>query len=172
MSINISQSPFVHFNACFVHFILFVVHLYEVIPIFVTTCLIAKEYKDGQILSNLYFLVAVLFSCSSESTEPEGNELSSDAALIQAIQSYGDKETISVEELPSLSQSVLDDEYSDNYVDEAKLAPQLGYEVDTRKEEGTRIGDRWQVYFDLNGRELKSDRDSDRRREVKILAQN
>jgi len=56
--------------------------------------------------------------------------------------------------------NVLDKEYIEDYVDVAKLAPELGYEVDLRKEKGVLVGERKQAYFDLRGKELRGDNDT------------
>ena len=102
-------------------------------------------------------LTGLFFSCNNDTTNPE---LANDADLIQAIQTATNKQSINVDDLPSVSKNVLEQDYSENYVDDAKLAPKLGYEVDMRKEMGIRISDRYQAYFDLNGKELRGDKSS------------
>ena len=101
------------------------------------------------------FLVAGFFiSCSTDTTEPE---IGDDAELIQLIKNATNKQTISIEDLLSASKNVLENDYPKEMVEIAKLAPELGYEVDLMRGEGTRVGERSQVYFDLNGRELRDD---------------
>jgi hypothetical protein len=50
----------------------------------------------------------------------------------------------------------IETDYSQSYVDEAKLAPKLEYEVDMRKELGFKAAEYTQAYFDLTVRELKT----------------
>ena len=105
-------------------------------------------------------LTVLFFSCNTDTTAPQEQNSINDAALIQAIASAPEKQSINLEQLPSISQYVLDKNYSESYIDDAKIAPQFGYEVNTRREWGTHIGERWPVYFDLNGRELREERGS------------
>ena len=104
-------------------------------------------------------LMALFYSCNTDSTAPQEQGAVNDAELIQAIASAADKQSINLEQLPYISQNVLNNDYSESYFDDAKFAPQFGYEVITRREWGMYIGNRWPVYFDLNGRELRNGRD-------------
>ena|GEM_PF-1946339 len=76
--------------------------------------------------------------------------------LIEAIKNVTNKQSISISELPYDSKMVIETDYSQSYVDEAKLSPKLEYEVDMRKEFGFKAADYTQAYFDLTGRELKT----------------
>ena len=99
------------------------------------------------------FLVAGFFiSCSTDTTEPE---IGDDAKLIQLIKNAPNKQVISLEELPSTSRNVIENEYFEGIVDVSKIALELGYEIDMRRGSGSRLGESMQVYFDLNGRELR-----------------
>ena len=104
-------------------------------------------------------LMVLFYSCNTDSTAPQEQDFVNNAELIQAIASAPDKQSMNLEQLPYVSQNVLNNEYSESYVDEAKFAPNLGYEVITRREWGTHIGNRWSVYFDLEGKELRNGRD-------------
>jgi hypothetical protein len=105
-------------------------------------------------------LLVLFYSCNTDSTSPQEQQTINDLELIQAIASAPDKESIELEQLPSVSQNVLNNDYSESYINDAKIAPQLGYEITTRREWGTHIGDAWPIYFDLKGRELRNERDS------------
>ena len=111
-------------------------------------------------LSILGFLAIVMLAFTSCSkNDSKINDGNNDADLIAAIQKATNKQNISVGELPAPSITVLNEDYSDNYIEVAKLAPELGYEVDMRCEKGPRVGEQRQAYFDLRGRELRADRD-------------
>jgi len=100
------------------------------------------------------FLMVLFYSCTTDSTAPQEQNSINDEALIEAIASAPDKQNIELEQLPSLSQHILQNDYSDSYIDLVKIAPQYGYEVITKRELGTHISEGWPVYFDLHGREL------------------
>jgi hypothetical protein len=101
------------------------------------------------------FLVAGLFfSCSTETTAPQGQAATSDAYTIQKIASSPDKLNITFDLLPARSQDILNTDYAESYVDAVMIAPEAGYEVVTRREMGTSVAGSQAVYFDMNGREL------------------
>ncbi len=103
------------------------------------------------VLGIMAFIVLSFTSCQKNTDKV------TDADLIQAIQNATNKQNIEVAELPSSSKITLDNDYANNYIDLAKLAPELGYEVDLRKAEGYKESEKFQTYFDLSGRELKVD---------------
>ena len=107
------------------------------------------------------FAIVILAFTSCQKNDSKINDGNSDAQLIEAIQKAANKQIINVADLPSPSKSVLETDYVDDYIDVAKLAPELGYEVDMRCEKGPRVGEHKQAYFDLKGRELRGDKDSD-----------
>ncbi|MBC8320303.1 MAG: hypothetical protein H8E34_06255 [Bacteroidetes bacterium] len=110
------------------------------------------------ILGFMAIAILVFLSCEKE------NKQMTDTQLIEAIQKAGNKQNIDAAELPSASISILEQDYSESYVDDAKLAPELGYEVDMIRERGSYIGERSQAYFDLRGRELRIEKgDKDRK---------
>lgn len=108
---------------------------------------------------SFFALAMIAFSaCNNDA------DLSTDAALIQAIQEADDKMVVSEDALPASTATLLADEYTESYLEDAQLAPKLGYQVRMRRGEGTLIGERSEVYFDMNGRELRQERDQKRDR--------
>lgn len=105
--------------------------------------------------SSIFVFTALIVLISTSCQKEE--EKMSDAQLISAIQKAANKQHIEVAELPSVSKEVLDLDYSESYIDAAKIAPDLGYEVDMRREKGTQLGEALQAYFNLSGRELIPD---------------
>ncbi|MBI9073511.1 MAG: hypothetical protein JEY94_18055 [Melioribacteraceae bacterium] len=110
------------------------------------------------ILFALFTLLVFAFSfgCQDDGNVLVNPETNNDAALIKAIQE-ANKQSINEADLPSSAKTVLESGYSESYVEEAKMAPQLGYEVGLRRGLGTRMGERNEAYFDINGRELIAD---------------
>jgi len=82
-----------------------------------------------------------------------------DMRLIKQIERAADKQSVGVDELPNSSQTLLEEDFSENYVESAELAPELGYRVGIRREVGSQMGEHAYVYFDIDGRELESRRD-------------
>ena len=76
----------------------------------------------------------------------------SDAELIQLIID-ANKVDVPMDEMPSQSQTVIEEDYNDYMGMAAKKATGLGYEVDLAGV-GRRYGDRNEVYFNLEGRKL------------------
>lgn len=105
---------------------------------------------------SLFILFAILLGFTSCRKDEIKN---SDELLIEAIKKSTNKYSIGVSELPIDSRLVLDFDYSDNTVDDAKIAPELGYEVDM-SEVGYKEAVHMQAYFDLTGRELKPGKDN------------
>lgn len=105
-------------------------------------------------LKFLGFLAIALLATIS--CQKDSGELS-DAQLIEAIQKAGNKQNIEISELPSGCINILNQEYSDDDIDIAKLAPKLGYEVDMKQVAGFKAAKLKQAYFDLSGRLLKGD---------------
>ncbi len=105
--------------------------------------------------------LALISGCQKSNDPVSVQEELTDAELILAIQEASTKQDIKVEQLPAESKNVLQQDYSDSYVDDAKIAPELGYEIGMRNEKGTHIRERSQTYFNLSGRELRAERDPD-----------
>ena len=100
----------------------------------------------------MFFVLFVFSACQDDS------DVMSDADLILAIQTAADKQPVIDAALPSNDTNILTSDFSESYMEEAQLAPELGYEVAMRRGEGVRIGERSRVYFDLSGRELRAER--------------
>ncbi|MCK5145737.1 hypothetical protein KAR48_03215 [bacterium] len=100
-------------------------------------------------------LMMVIIGC--EQSDPLSNmDTKGDAQLIAAIQDAINKEVISITELPLESQGVLNGDYMDHYIDDALVAPTLGYEVGMRQERGHEVGERTAAYFSTDGRQLNN----------------
>jgi len=79
---------------------------------------------------------------------------SGDDKLIEAIINSADKQSVEINALPEDAQSTLNNKFFDSYIDNALLAPKLGYEVELSVISGSKAGELKQVYFDLDGRML------------------
>ena len=114
--------------------------------------------------SIFYLLASVLMiiGCEDFISSEEKSDAFEDVKLIKSIQESTDKQDINAEDLPSASITVLERDYYDSYVEDAKMAPRLGYEVALRKGKGAYRGDIGKTYFNLKGRELRGDKDSDK----------
>ena len=78
----------------------------------------------------------------------------SDAQLIQEIIDYNNKVEVNMEDLPSNAISLMENEYLFEYLHLYSLkASSLGYEVSLAGRAGA-MGDRGEIYFDINGRKL------------------
>ena len=88
--------------------------------------------------SVLAFAVLFLSSCGDKFA---------DIKLIEEIEKATDKQTVNVDELPNSSQTLLTEDFSENYVETAELAPELGYRVGVRREVGSQMGEHAYVYF-------------------------
>lgn len=124
--------------------------------------------KTTRVLFASLFTMALIMmiGCSNRTLNQEEDTALSDEQLIQAIQMATNKQDISIDQLPSASRDVLEQDYSENFTELAQIAPELGYEISMRREAGSRAGERSQAYFNLSGRELRSqsgDRDGDGR---------
>jgi len=101
--------------------------------------------------------LSIFTSCSKSELKIE--DKNSDAQLIEAIKSASNKQLINISELPATTQSVIAKEYTEDFVDAAKLAPNLGYEIELKCEKGPFVGEHSQAYFNLNGRKLEHEKD-------------
>ena len=81
----------------------------------------------------------------------------SDAELIQEIIDYNNKVEVNMGDLPSTAISLMENEYLVEYLHLYSLkASSLGYEVSLAGRAGA-MGDRGEIYFDINGRKLDPD---------------
>ena len=89
----------------------------------------------------------------------------SDAQLIQEIIDYNNKVEVSMEDLPSNAISLMENEYLVEYLHLYSLkASSLGYEVSLAGRAGA-MGDRGEIYFDINGRKLDPNNTHDYKRD-------
>lgn len=102
------------------------------------------------------FLLAISIFYSCKQQEGVNPNASGDDELISSIQAAVNKETVSIETMPTSSQSEVshDCSQSESYVATAQLAPDLGYEVTMRRSRGADAGEESQAYFDVNGKRL------------------
>ena len=98
------------------------------------------------------FIIVVLMMMVGCQKAPTGSVGMSDAELIQLIID-ANKVDVPMDEMPSESQTVIEEDYNDYMGMAAKKATGLGYEVDLAGV-GRRYGDRNEVYFNLEGRKL------------------
>ena len=103
--------------------------------------------------SILIFISLTIFSC-------EKVDITDDTQVIDAIVFAEDKATIDINDLPEAATTILQAEYSDSYSEEINIASEWGYEVNLRREGGSRLGERYQVYFNLEGRRLQRTRNT------------
>ena len=95
----------------------------------------------------------LMTGCQKNITSSDG--LSYDDQLILAIQNATDKQEIDTDQLPAASRVILNQDYVEHLTIGASMAPELGYEVLLGGME-SRMGDRSNAYFNLEGRELKA----------------
>lgn len=101
----------------------------------------------------LLALALLLFaSCSKE------EDVLTDTDLIAAIEAATDKQGIEISTLPHQAQTTLTRHYSESDAERSLLARDLGYALDMRRREGSRMGERNRIYFSLEGRLLRRDR--------------
>jgi hypothetical protein len=97
----------------------------------------------------LFASLLSFFSCEKNDTEMTDDE------LIAAIQEASTKQNISEAQLPAEAATILTSDFTESYLEMAVLVPELGYEVSMRRAEGTMMGERSNVYFAMDGRELR-----------------
>ena len=100
-----------------------------------------------QILLTAFLIM--MTGCQNTGTEPVGL---SDIELIQAIID-ADKISVGMDELPSNSKTIVEEDYNEYDGIDTKKAYGLGYEV-SMDGKGHKIGHRCEVYFNLEGRKL------------------
>ncbi len=97
-------------------------------------------------------MMITLFSCEKD------DGTMSDDELIDAIIA-SEKQEVTETALPSSALTVLNDEYAESFAETAQLASELGYEIGMMRGEGSMIGERTRIYFNLDGRQLRRERD-------------
>jgi uncharacterized protein YcfL len=108
-------------------------------------------------LKTLTLLTLALLIFSSCSKEEE--DLMTEADLIAAIEAATDKQTVEVATLPEQAQTTLTRDYSESEAERALLARDLGYALNMRRMESSRMGERNRIYFSLEGRLLRRNKE-------------
>ncbi len=95
-----------------------------------------------------FAFILFLASCEKEL------DVAANLAKIESIASATNKQVVSKEELPVITQNILNTQYAQSVMQEARLAPALGYEILLMRVEGIYSGEHNRVYFDLEGRHI------------------
>jgi hypothetical protein len=117
-------------------------------------------------MKHIYILLLsfFIFSCSNNSELLDQFTELSDSELIELIKSADDKQEVSINEMPNISQSFLSETFNFAIVQSIFHAPNLGYEV-TMSRGGTRtlisLSSFINVYFNNDGEFLSNDFDSE-----------
>ena len=117
-------------------------------------------------MKHIYILLLSFFiiSCSNNSEPLDQFTELSDSELIELIKSADDKQEVSINEMPNISQSFLSETFNFAIVQSIFHAPNLGYEV-TMSRGGTRtlisLSSFINVYFNNDGEFLSNDFDSE-----------
>ena len=111
----------------------------------------------------LPILGLLIFGCSNQVVNDSG--CNCDEELIQLIKNSSDKVPIEVEDLPSDSQIILQNNYISNIIIQSVYALNLGYEISLGTTDDN-MGEIDEIYFNSEGRELRLEReDSEDKRE-------
>lgn len=116
------------------------------------------------------FLFSILAIATLTFTACEKDRMSvnsADEELILAIQNATDKSAVASSTLPATASTVLNSDYTESTTEEVLLASDLGYEVQLRRTEGTRVGERNTIYFNLDGQPLGYSREDGKKRDRK-----
>ena len=101
-------------------------------------------------------LLSLLIFVGCENSMTKSDETFDDELMQDIIDA--EKIDINMTDLPSLSSTVIDQDYNDYIEIDAKMASGLGYQV-SMDGKGCKPGYHNEVYFNLEGRKLKSKRD-------------
>ena len=102
-------------------------------------------------LTLIMLSLLIFLGCDNLSTKSDGTY---DDDLITAI-IESEQEDIAIEEMPTLSRSTINQDYNDFIEMDARMAPNLGYQV-SMDGKNYKPGDHNEVYFNLKGRKLIS----------------
>ncbi|MEM9673680.1 MAG: hypothetical protein AAF992_13895 [Bacteroidota bacterium] len=117
-----------------------------------------RKLKLTLFLLTFVSATGLFYSCDDELNGDNGMTPSLDESdLIEAIISSTNKQMIDTETLPASALTAIDENYSEDFISAAQFAPELGYEVDVQRTQGAWLGERSQLYFDTNGRELRTE---------------
>jgi len=98
-------------------------------------------------------LLSLFIIIGCENLLTKNSETSDDHLITAIIES--EQEDIAIDEMPALSRTTIDQDYTEYIEVEAKIAPNLGYQVSMDRRDH-KPGDHNEVYFNLNGRKLIS----------------
>ena len=101
-------------------------------------------------------LLSLLIFVGCENSMTKSDEISDDQLMQDIIDA--EKININMTDLPSLSRTVIEQDYNDYIEIDAKMASGIGYQV-SMDGKGYKPGDHNEVYFNLEGRKLKSKKD-------------
>ena len=97
-------------------------------------------------------LLSLLIFIGCENSMTKSDEMSDDQLMQEIIDA--EQIDINMTDLPSLSRTVIDQDFNDYIEIDAKMASGLGYQV-SMDGKGYKPGDHNEVYFNLEGRKLK-----------------
>jgi len=115
-------------------------------------------------LTLIMLSLLIFLGCDNFSTKSDGT---SDDDLITAI-IESEQEDIAIEEMPALSRNIINQEYNDFIEVDAHMAPDLGYQVSMDRK-NYKPGAHNEVYFNLKGRKLISERGKHNRGDFKCF---
>ena len=101
-------------------------------------------------------ILSLLIFVGCENSMTKSDQIFDDQLMQDIIDA--EKIDINMTDLPSLSRTVIDQDYNDYIEIDAKMASGLGYQV-SMDGKGCKTGYHNEVYFNLEGRKLKSKRD-------------
>ena len=101
-------------------------------------------------------ILSLLIFVGCENSMTKSDQMFDDQLMQDIIDA--EKIDIKMTDLPSLSRTVIDQDYNDYIEIDAKMASGLGYQV-SMDGKGCKTGYHNEVYFNLEGRKLKSKRD-------------
>ena len=101
-------------------------------------------------------ILSLLIFVGCENSMTKSDKMFDDQLMQDIIDA--EKIDINMTDLPSLSRTVIDQDYNDYIEIDAKMASGLGYQV-SMDGKGCKTGYHNEVYFNLEGRKLKSKRD-------------
>lgn len=113
-----------------------------------------KKLKLVSSLMALLLVVLVMSSCDDNNSEVD--PILDDSDLIAAIASASNGQPVTVNALPSGVISSLNNNYSESVLSSARLAPELGYQINLTLASGADVGEGATTFFSLDGRELEA----------------
>jgi len=119
--------------------------------------------KHIKLITRIFFTIILItgfVACNINEDTFEDSKLNSflegDDELISAISNSKSKQSINIDQLPLTAKTTIDTDYSSMSSENSYEAPKLGYEVNMRGVLPTNLGEKEDVFFAKNGRELIS----------------